>query len=240
MAAKYEDNHDWVLWKFKRQRPDKVPGCQDTSWLPTLDEGQLSCEEGQQCYYFSCGKCSPSLALDVFNSRHKTDLEYIPRIPNIESPDPFIKDNKYYKYEGEICELYFKYFAQIEELTGIAFNGWSNLDAQRVFDGVPETFQGTKFPETKDFEIDWILFNGSTITVIEVKANTEESRSKKNFETKVKQLKKDQIVIRHLLEATGCENVKVNYVIACPNVSIKEVTEGKLLNDHREFFQTIT
>ena len=140
MEAKYEDNHDWVLWKFRRQRPGKVPGCQDTSWLPTLDEGQLSCEGGQQCYYFSCGKCSPSLALDIMNSRYKTDLEYIPRIPNIESPDQFKKDNKYYQYEGEIFELYFKYFAQIKELTGIAFNGWSNLDAQKIFDGVPETF----------------------------------------------------------------------------------------------------
>ena len=174
------------------------------------------------------------------NSRYKTDLEYIPRIPNIESPDQFKKDNKYYQYEGEIFELYFKYFAQIKELTGIAFNGWSNLDAQRIFDGVPETFQGTKFPETKDFEIDWILFNGSTITVIEVKANMEDSKSRKNFETKVKQIKKDQIVMQRLLKATGCENVKVNYVIACPNASIQEATEGKLLNDHREFFQTIT
>ena len=240
MAVQLEENDNWLPWEFKRQRPDKVPGCQDTSWLPTLDEGQSICGEGRQCYYFSCGKCSSFIALDVLNSRYKSELEYIPRIPNIESPDPFKVDNRFYQYEGEVFQLYFKFFAQIKELTGIALNGWTSLDAQRIFNGVPETFRGTKFSKTKDFEIDWILFNGSTITVIEVKANHEYSQSSKHFERKVQQIKKDQIVMQHLLKATGCEDIKVNYVIACPNVSIKEITEGKLLKDHRNFFQTLT
>ena len=156
-------------------------------------------------------------------------------------PDPLgNKRDKYYNYYGEIFELYFKFFAQIDELTGIAINSWGNLEAQKVFNGVGETFRGTKFPKTKDFEIDWVLFNGTTITVIEVKANNEGSKSSKNFKEKVEQLKKDQIIMQHLLEASGCNNVKVNYVIACPNVSINEITEGKFLSDHSKFFQEIT
>ena len=78
MAAQIEENENWLPWEFKRQRPDKIPGCQDTSWLPTLDVGQSTCGEGQQCYYFSCGKCSSSVALGMLNSRYKSELEYIP------------------------------------------------------------------------------------------------------------------------------------------------------------------
>ena len=45
-----DDNVRWIPWELKRQRPNKVPGCQDTSWLPTLNIGQSSCEENQQCF----------------------------------------------------------------------------------------------------------------------------------------------------------------------------------------------
>ena len=224
-------NQKWRPWEFRRGRPDKVPGCQDTSFLPVLGDGLISCEEGNQCFYFSCVKCCPLLGLDTFNAEYKTKVEYLPRIECIDSLGPFEEDNKYH---GEIFEVYLKFFARMELLTGIAINGWSNLDCRRVFHNVENTFQGCgKFSRTKDFEIDWILFDGYSLTVIEVKERSERAKKQTigHFEKKLDQIKK-RIIIQHLLEVTGCSNIKVNYIIACPNVSIGEVAEGKFLERH--------
>ena len=238
------EDKDWVTWNFKKQRPDKVPGCQDTRCLPTLADGQNTCRENQQCYYFCCLKCCSILPLDTFNSRYKSRLECVPRIGDIKAPDAFKEDNKYCQYRGEIFDVYFRFFAQIKELVGVAVNGWSNLDAQRVFENVNHSFEATKLSFKKflpkDFEIDWILFNGQSITIIEVKGKMSGSTGNKNFEAKVEQIKRDQIVMQHLLEVTSCENVKINYIIACPEASIEEVECGKILREHDNFFQSLT
>ena len=166
---------------------------------------------------------------------------YIPRICCIPAPEALSESSsESFKYCGEVREMYFNYFARIKDLQGVAINGWSNNDAQKLFHDVRNTFAShPKFRKTRDFEIDWILMNGSTITVIEVKMKNLASKKEKegNFENKIEQLKKDRMIIQHLLEVTNCTDVPENYVIACPNVSIAEVTEGKLLNDHRQFLR---
>ena len=222
---------DWVSWEFKRQRPDKVPGCQDVATLPQLEEGKTSCGEGQHCFYFSCGKCSSLLALETLNPDYKNRMQYVPRISCIPLPEAFAEDNKYH---GEIHEMYLRYFALISNLRGVAVNGWSSENAQNLFKHVSDTFRHRKkFVKVKNFEIDWILFNGETITVIEVKEKSETAKtdSSRNFEKKVDQIKKDRIIMQHLLEVCGCKNTQINYVIACPNVTITEVTEGTFLRD---------
>ena len=230
---------DWVSWEFKRQRPDKVPGCQDVASLPHLEKGETSCVEGQHCFYFSCGKCSSLLALKSLNPGYKSRIQYVPRISCIHAPEAFTEDNRYH---GEIHEMYRRYFAHISDLRGVAINGWSNENAKNIFANVDDTFRSwEKKKNTKDFEIDWILCNGATITVIEVmeKCKTSKKDNSKGFTMKLEQIKKDRIIIQHLLEVCGCKNTRVNYVIACPNVSITEVTEGNFLKNHTRFFKKI-
>ena len=230
---------DWVSWEFKRQRPDKVPSFQDVASLPHLEEGKTSCGEGQHCFYFACGKCSSLLALEILNPGYKNWMQYVPRISCIPAPEPFTEDNQYH---GEIQEMYRRYFAQISDLRGVAINGWSNKNAKNIFTNVADTFISWEtIKNTKDFEIDWILFNGATITVIEVmeKSKTSIKENGNSFKKKLEQIKKDRIIIQHLLEVCRCKNTRVNYVIACPNVSITEVTEGNFLKNHTRFFEKI-
>ena len=230
---------DWVSWEFKRQRPDKVPGCQDVASLPHLEEAETTCGEGQYCFYFSCVKCSSLLALETLNPDYINRIQYVPRISCIPVPEAFTEDNKYH---GEIHEMYLSYFTQISNLRGVAVNGWSSENARNLFNHVTDTFKHKeKFVKVENFEIDWILFNGETITVIEVKEKSETAKtdSSRNFEKKVDQIKKDRIIMQHLLEVCGCKNTQINYVIACPNVTITEVTEGTFLRDHTNFVEEI-
>ena len=231
------ENINWVPWTIKRQRPDKVPGVQEVFKLPKLEDSQTCCGEKQLCFYFSCHKCSSLLALDNFNTSYRSEVNYIPRISCISRPEVFEEDNKYH---GEVHELYFNYLAQIPEFSGIAINGWSNLDAKKLFNSVDQTFQGIKsFQKSEDFEMDWLLFNGSSITVIEVKEKSEKGNSRRNFERKMEQIKKDEVIIQHLLNAVRCSDVAVNFIIACPNVSIKEVTDSNFLQVHRETLRQV-
>ena len=240
-STSYEDREKsgYMSWEFKRQRPDKIPGLQEVWRLPELPEGQTCCGEDQECFYFSCSKCASKLALDWLNPGYETSMQYIPRISCIPWPEPFKEDNKYH---GEIYEMYLNYFARMNSpMKGVAINGWGNTNAANLFHNTSETFKGTgKFEKSKDFEIDWILLNGSSITVIEVKEQSETAKGKKkNFETKIDQIKKDRVIMQHLMEVTGIEKTRVNYVIACPNVSITEVTDGNLLRNHSQFLQDI-
>ena len=158
---------DWVSCEFKRQRPDKVPGCQDVASLPHLEEGETSCGEGQHCFYFSCGKCSSLLALESLNPDYINQMQYVPRISCIPAPEAF---TEYNRYHGEIHEMYRRYFTQISNLRGVAVNGWCSENAHNLFKHVTDTFKHReKFVKVENFEIDWTLFNGETITVIEVK-----------------------------------------------------------------------
>ena len=239
-VGEHQEAGDWVSWEFKRQRPDKVPGCQDVATLPQLEESETSCGEGQHCFYFSCGKCSSLLALETLNPDYKNRMQYVPRISCIPAPEAFTEDNRYH---GEIHEMYRRYFAQISDLRGVAINGWNNKNAKKLFSNVDDTFRSwEKKQKTKDFEIDWILFNGATITVIEVmeKSKTSTKDNGNSFKRKLEQIKKDRIIIQHLLEVCDCQSTRVNYVIACTNVSITKVTDGIFFKNHTRFFEKIT
>ena len=136
-----------------------------------------------------------------------------------------------------------RYFAQISDLRGVAINGWNNKNAKKLFSNVDDTFRSwEKMKNTKDFEIDWILFNGSTVTVIEVikKSKTSIKDNGNSFKRKLEQIKKDRTIIQHLLEVCDCQSTRVNYVIACTNVSITKVTDGIFLKNHTRFFEKKT
>ena len=51
---------------------------------------------------------------------------------------------------------------------GFAINSWRIEQARLVFDSVENTFDASKYTSTKDFEIDWILLNGSVLTIVEI------------------------------------------------------------------------
>ena len=93
----------------------------------------------------------------------------------------------------------------------------------------------------RDFEIDWILFNGSTITVIEVgeDCSSEEGRNSETNATerkkghkvvldKIEQIKKDQIIMNKFLTAVGAPEVTVNYLLVYPNLSMLEIKKDLL------------
>ena len=152
------DDSKAVSWTIKKHRPNRVPGYRKVWELPELQTGQTACEENQHCFYFMCRKCSPLLALDTFNTLQRTQVEYIPAIANIKRPNVFEEE---FRYHGEVYHMYMNYFAQISGLKGVAINGWSNRDAEKIFESVEKTFERTKgYERTLDFEIDWLLFSG--------------------------------------------------------------------------------
>ena len=53
------------------------------------------------------------------------------------------------------------------------------------------------------------------------------------------QIAKDRVILQHLLEAAGCYGVAVNYIIACPNVSILEITRGNFVEEHGDTLEII-
>ena len=293
-------------WELKHERPEKIPGCQDTSQLHRLDPESTDCK-GEECFYYTCKTCMPKLALDTFNPKFETELYVVPRVSSIKKPYLFTEDHGYH---GEMVEFYANYLERLDSLTGIAVNGWSNQAARKIFNSVEKTFKQTypkksrkhleleelekklitsskrkkvptvhtnleskKFRErrprsvqmrritrktvtldrsksvgsppnstpaiksvTRDFEIDWILFNGSTITVVEVGeegSSEKESGSKtkatewekrhKIVKDKIKQIEKDEIIMKHFLSAVGVPEMNVNYLLVYPNLSLCEV-----------------
>ena len=102
----------------------------------------------------------------------------------------------------------------------------------------------------RDFEIDWILFNGSTITVVEVgeegsnekggdlKTNTTEwKKISKIVPEKIKQIKKDQVIMKQLLTAVYAPEVTVNYLLVYPNLSMLEIKKELI---QCRFFEKMT
>ena len=291
-------------WELKHERPEKIPGCQDTSQLHRLEPGSTDCE-GEQCFYYTCKMCIPKLVLEIFNSKYETELYVVPRVSSIKKPPLFTEDHGYH---GEVVEFYANYLERLDSLTGIAVNGWSNKAARKIFTSVEKTFEkinpkknskhlalqeeletklitwnkrrklhknlesqtfrkrrrcrssqmrrsGEKtilsersksvgstskpIPATKnvsrDFEIDWILFNGSTLTVVEVgeegscekgsdsKANSSERKRHKIVPEKIEQMKKDQVIMQSFLSAVGAADVTVKYLLVYPNLLTREV-----------------
>ena len=214
-----------LSWQLKKQRPNKVPGNQNVSELPRLAQTQTSCPEGESCFYFTCNKCSSLLALDTLNPGYRRSLQCIPRIACISRPKPFQENNKYH---GEIAQIYLKFLAQFQpSLKGVAINGWSGKTAKKIFKNVQQTFKFTEFADSQNFEIDWILFSGYNVTVIEVKESSSLSKTESCYlGKKIKQIKRNRIVMQHLLEATNSQNTRLNYVIACPNRSFSAMKKS--------------
>ena len=87
----------------------------------------------------------------------------------------------------------------------------------------------------RDFEIDWILFNGSTVTIVEVgedgsrekgsdsKANASEWKRHKIVPEKIEQIQKDQIIMKNFLSAVGAPDVTVKYLLVYPNLVMREI-----------------
>ena len=173
-------------------------------------------------------------------------------------------------YRGEVVEFYDNYLSRMSNLKGIAINAWNNQQANFIFDSVEHTFKGTKCDSSRDFEIDWLIFDGSSLTVFEVgvRGETEENgKNCKNIEKttaidkenentkrverliskKIDQMVQNCLIIQHLLEATGSQDSPVNYLIFFPNITTEmiryrvEKLHKKALSDGRQFsFDTIS
>ena len=228
-----------------------MPGCQnvdDSPSLCVLGEGQIICggqtahqeEEGvDYCYNFRCIRCMPVYMIDYYNGQHQSTMVTLPPIDSLRPP-LFEQDSG---YEGEVVEFYDNYLSRMPELTGFAINGWKTENARLVFDSVEKCFNGSSYTKTKDFEIDWLLINGSVLTVVEIgvreesdeKENTSKKSKREKTEDigdevdkgaerlvarKVDQLIKDHVVIRHLLEVANIQNCCINYLAVFPNMPI--------------------
>ena len=91
----------------------------------------------------------------------------LPDINSIKPKEPslFAAD---YGYLGEVVEFYHHYISHMKKLKGFAINGWNNKIAKEIFDNVESTFVKSKNKQAKDFEVDWMLMNGSVLTIVEV------------------------------------------------------------------------
>ena len=171
-------------------------------------------------------------------------------------------------YHGEKVEFHDYYLSRMVNLRGIAVNGWNNNLAKSVFESVENTFRGTKYEKSQDFEIDWLIFSGSSLTVVEVGMRGETETKVKNaklkdelsdsleqeridwakmneqpnttkvplrnevqsektiskqidrpISKKIDQMVQNDEIIKHLLGATNCLHVAVNYILFYPNIS---------------------
>ena len=98
---------------------------------------------------------------------------------------------------------------------------------------LPKLLRVSIFHEAKNFEIDWLLFLGGSLNIIEVgRQNLSPVRLKKMTRTittrcnsekiwkgtarcikeKFQQIIKDHIIVKCLLTATNCENLEVNFL----------------------------
>ena len=251
VSASCQPSRVSVPWMIITGRPYALPGCQDTSILPELPEGKNDCGEGNQCYFYGCRKCLPVLLLDVLVPESRAEMVYIPDIGSIkpQKSDLFLENPDYH---GEVAEFYANYLRRMDKLNGIAINSWSNKDARKIFLNTERIFDATKYEGSKDFEIDWLIFTNSTMTLVEVgmrcetkekdcgkksKKKSEEERVMKIISSKVKQIEKDIIIISKLLEATNSSGVLVYFVAVFPNVAFETVQ--KRIQFHQESLDSL-
>ena len=176
----------------------------------------------------------------------------IPEIDDIR-PNQLSQFDPDHKYLAEVVEFYHNYMSRMTKLKGVAINGWSSNHAELIFEAVKNTFDGMKNP--KDFEVDWIIFNGSSLTVVEVgmRGRTFEDTGctkpggeafkkfckgddmkqvERVISKKLEQIvRKDTKIVQHLLEATGNGNLPVNYALLLPNLSTDFVS-NRIKNLH--------
>ena len=181
------------------------------------------------------------MSLDYYNPGHARKLVILPDINSVKPKDPSLFSPDY-GYLGEIVEFHDNYLSRMENITGFAVNGWSVLNAKRIFNSVETTFNSKASENSKDFEIDWLIFNGNSLSVIEVgmRGESEPSKNSQNKETKeetdkmrndikgserligkkLEQMMKNVIIIEHLLEATSQKHACINYILLFPNLTI--------------------
>ena len=195
------------------------------------------------------------MSLDTLSTNFNTTLVLIPEIDDIrpKKPSQFDLDHKYL---GEVVEFYHNYMSRMFDLKGVAINGWSSNHAKSIFEAVENTFEDMENPP-KDFEIDWIILNGSSVTVVEVgmrgetteksecttHGSKDSSKNRKEDELKGMErliskkldqiVRKDTQIVQHLLEATRNDNLPVNYVLLLPNVYI-DLVRNRIKNLHRK------
>ena len=240
-----------IPWIIKLGRPYALPGCQDTSILSELPEGEIDCGEGNQCYFYGCRKCLPMLLLDVLVPECRAKMVYIPDIGSIkpQKSDMFAENPDYH---GEVAEFYANYLRRMDKMNGIAINSWSNKDARKIFLNTERIFDATKYEGSKDFEIDWLIFTNSTMAVVEVgmrcetdeqdsgkksKNKSEEERVKRIITSKVGQIVKDTIIISEVLEATNSSGVLVYFFAIFPNIAFETVQ--KRIHFHKKSLDSI-
>ena len=216
-------------WHVKKGRPSRVP-------QESLRSG---CETN--CFTYECRLCMSLLALDYYNKGYRKKVEFIPRIGVLGKNWLGLFKN-HSGYHGEIIDFYGAYLSQIKDLKGVAVNSWTSENARHFFQNVQETFEGDSvYGDSKNFEIDWILFNGNRITAIEVGrkntsthyTKTDESKSldyaavrsnlKSMIRKKTYQIIRYEKVVNKLLAATDCENIPVNYLLVFPNLPVEDL-----------------
>ena len=231
-------------WRVKEGRPSRVPQeSPHPSSLPPLQKDQSSsCETADKtkCFLYQCRLCMPFLALDYYNKEYRQKLEFVPRIGVLgKNWLRLFKDHS--GYHGEIIDFYGAYLSQIKDLKGVAVYSWNSENARHFFQGIDETFEGDSvYAESRNFEIDWILFTGNSITVIEVERknssfNTTADQSsssddaavssnlKSLIREKVHQIIRDEKVVKQLLVAANDEKIPVNYLLVFPNLPVEDL-----------------
>ena len=215
--------------------------------------------------FFRCRKCLPLLALDSLVPEYKIELVPLPHIDTIK-PKNLCMFEVDCGYQGEVVEFYDNYLSRMTKLKGIAINGWSNSIGKVIFNAVEHTLKGTKWEKSRDFEIDWLVLSGSALTVFEIGMRGETEENPKNLKPKDKaaapdnekesedtkrmerliskkidQMVQNCVILQHLLEATGSQDISVNYVMFFPNITTElirnrvEKLHKKALSKGRQF-----
>ena len=223
----------WVPWVVKQGRPTSVLGHQNTESLPHLPDGAINCGESSQCFYYKCKKCIRDIIFGtLITADTETELVFIPEVKFIQPQSKYALFKMDPGYHGEVAEVFAGYLSRMENLTGVAINGWSNKEAAKIFTNVEKTFMGTKHEVMEDFEIDWLIFSGNNLFVFEVGMRDDEKLDDEKgnehlISMKCSQAAKDEMVIRHLIEATDFSPDHVYYVAVFPNLPFEDI-EKKL------------
>ena len=223
----------WVAWIVKEGRPKSIPGHQNMEALPALPDGADDCGENNQCFYYKCRKCIYELTNDILGiTKTESKLVFVPEIKFLRPKEEKRKKSALFEmdpgYHGEVAEVVCGYLSRMENLTGVAINGWSSQDASKVFQNVDNTFMGTKHENSDNFEIDWLIFSGSKLFVFEVGLREcEKLNDDKGTEAlihdKCSQAAKGEMTVRHLMEATDFTPEDVYFVAVFPNIPFEKV-----------------
>ena len=162
-------------------------------------------------------------------------------------------------YHGEVSEFCINYLSRMKYVNGIAINSWSSEDARKIFENTDKVFAGTKYKNSYSFEIDWLIFTESTITVVEIgnRGESEDKKSGKKLEedkepgkktekqvkrvikNKFDQIIKDDIIINHLLDATATSTGYVFYLVVFPDIPFEQVERRLQVPFHRTSLENL-